>query len=72
MKNALNDSVNYVRPETRGELVRKLKQGIPCEVVSSNAEITSIMLRGWLDFYDFSVKPSVNPGWSIFEYKKKM
>ncbi len=57
----------YARPKTRGELRDLLKDGIECEVVSSNAEITSVMLRGWLNFESFTVRQSENLGWSIFE-----
>jgi hypothetical protein len=60
----------YVRPKTRGELRRLLSDGIACEVVSTNAEITSILLRGWLDFDSFTIRKSENYGWSVFEAKK--
>jgi hypothetical protein len=55
------------RPKTRGELKRKLQQGEACEVVSSNVEITTILLRGWLDFDRFTTRPSDNVGWTVFE-----
>ena len=58
----------YARPKTRGELRDLLKDGIKCEVVSSNAEITSVMLRGWLNFESFTVRQSETPGWSVFEW----
>jgi hypothetical protein len=58
----------YARPSTRGELKKMLHDGIPCEVASFVAEMTDIMLRGWLEKFDsFSVRPSENNGWSVFE-----
>lgn len=61
-------TMTYDRPKTRGELARLLKSGVPCEVVTSNANITYSMLIGWLGFGDeLSVRPSENEGWSIFE-----
>jgi hypothetical protein len=57
----------YARPKTRGELRDLLKDGIACEVVSSNVSITSVMLRGYLDFESFTVRQSENHGWSVFE-----
>ena len=57
----------YARPKTRGELRNLLVKGVSCEVVSSNVEITSAMLSGWLDFDKFTVRKSENKGWSIFE-----
>ena len=56
----------YCRPKTRGELRDKLKEGIQCEVASHTAEITSILVQGWLEFNNFSVRPSKNRGWSLF------
>lgn len=60
-------SAGYARPRTRGELRDLLNSGVPCEVVSSNAMITAQMLQGWLNFSAFSVRPSENEGWSVFE-----
>jgi len=63
----MND-VEYCRPKTRGKLVDKLKQGIKCEVVASNVEITSICLDGWLKFEGkYKTYASTNIGWVIFE-----
>ncbi len=59
--------LGWVRPTTRGELKDRLAHGETCEVVTSNAETTSMMLRGWLQFNGFTVHPSENEGWSIFE-----
>ena len=59
------------RPKTRGELKECLKKGIPCEVVDHVAEMTSIMLRGWLEFDKFTIVPSETNGWVVFEPKKK-
>ena len=57
----------YARPKTRGELRDLLNSGVACEVVSSIAPMTGIMLMGWLNFPGFTVRPSENDGWSIFE-----
>jgi hypothetical protein len=58
---------NIIRPKTRGELVENLKQGVKCEVVASNEEITSLLLMGWLNFKNFKTYPSDNDGWVIYE-----
>ncbi len=63
----MNDKNTYVRPLTRGELRDKLKDGIKCEVATFTAEFTAFMLRGWLKFPNFTVRPSENDGWSVFE-----
>lgn len=56
------------RPKTRGELLDKLKQGIKCEVVASNEQITSIFLDGWLNFEGkYKTYPSTNIDWVIYE-----
>lgn len=60
-------SSGWARPATRGELRDRLARGETCEVVTSNATITSMMLRGWLDFDAFTVRPSDNAGWTLFE-----
>lgn len=60
-------NISIYRPKTRGELRDKLREGTACEVVSENVGITTIMLTGWLEFNNFTVKPSENLGWSIFE-----
>jgi len=60
-------SAGYARPQTRGELRDLLLAGVPCEVVSMVAEITVIMLEGWLGVENIKVRPSRNEGWSIFE-----
>ena len=56
----------YARPRTRGELRDLLRRGIACEVVSTNVEITSVLLSA-LDFDSFTVRQSENNGWSVFE-----
>jgi len=56
----------YFRPKTRGELVRKIKSGTDCEVANHTVSITKILLNGWLEFDEFTVKPSTNEGWSVF------
>ena len=60
----------YHRPKTRGELRDKINEGIPCEVVSYVAEMTSSLLRGWLQCENFQVRPSENDGWVVFEKTK--
>lgn len=61
---------SYVRPKTRGELHALLKSGEPCEVATSNVEITTLMLKGWLEHLDFDVRLSENEGWSVFYLKE--
>lgn len=58
--------MNILIPKTRGELKRNLQEGITCKVVTSNVEITSTMLEGWLNFTDFEVILSDDEGWSLF------
>jgi len=59
---------SFFRPKTRGELLEKLKQGIKCEVVASNEQITSICLDGWLKFQGrYRTLYSPNRGWIIYE-----
>jgi len=55
------------RPKTRGELKRRLQAGHACEVAGYAAEMTATMLRGWMDFEAFTVRPSYNAGWVVFE-----
>ncbi len=62
----------WARPATRGELRDTLCDGVACEVVAYASEITAIMLRaprafGFLGFDAFTVRPSDNAGWMIFE-----
>lgn len=57
----------WARPATRGELRDKLAAGQACEVAAHVAEMTATMLRGWLDFDAFTVRPSDNDGWMLFE-----
>jgi len=54
------------RPKTRGELRDLLERGETCEVVTSNVDITRLMLHSWLRFTAFTVRPSENEGWSLF------
>lgn len=44
-----------------------LALGVPCEVANHVAEMTAVMLRGWLNIATFTVRPSENNGWSVFE-----
>ena len=60
-------STGYVRPKTRGELCDKLKEGIECEVVTSNVETTRMLIDSWLRMDGkYDVRPSENAGWSVF------
>lgn len=63
-------NVPLVRPTTRGELAKRLKAGEACEVVADNEEITSLMLSAWLECENFSVTPSSNPGWVVYNLNK--
>ena len=59
---------SYFRPKTRGELAHKIKEGVPCEVVSSNREFTAIALDGWLNMEGkYKVRLSENKGWDVYE-----
>ena len=58
---------NYHRPRTRGELVRELRAGTPCEVVADNESTTRILIDGWLDPPPYTVRLSENAGWVVFE-----
>lgn len=57
----------YYRPSLRGELKYLLQKGVPCEVVASNEEITSIFLKVWLNFDEFTTEKSQNEGWVIYQ-----
>jgi hypothetical protein len=57
----------WARPATRGELRDRLAAGEACEVAGHVAEMTATMLRGWLQFNGFTVRPSANDGWSLFD-----
>jgi hypothetical protein len=57
----------WARPTTRGELRDRIARGETCEVAGHVAEMTAIMLRGWLQFDGFTMRPSANDGWSLFE-----
>lgn len=57
----------YIRPKTRGELRDLLKADVACEVVTDVVPMTEILLRGWLQFPYYTVRPSENEGWSVFE-----
>ena len=67
----MNETGKYPRPKTRGELVNKLREGVACEVAATTAEITSIMLKGFLEFSDFKVMGPVNGGWVLFQPTNK-
>jgi len=73
MENQELEIRNYHRPKTRGELRDKIKEGIECEVVASNASITTHLLA-WFGLWKgkhFNVRQSENPGWVIFVPIKK-
>jgi len=55
------------RPKTRGELRLLLQAGYACEVAAHVAEMTAVLLRGWLDCDAFTTRPSGNAGWTLFE-----
>ena len=55
-----------IRPKTRGELASLLKEGKTCEVVEYVSEMTTVMLKGWLNVSNFTVQPSTNPGWVLY------
>jgi hypothetical protein len=55
------------RPRTWGELRDQLRQGGRCEIAAHAAEMACILLRGWLEFNAFTVRPSSNLGWAVFE-----
>lgn len=59
--------VSYARPRTRGELAKLLKTGVACEVVSTNVDVSVMLLEGWLGIEKITVRPSENEGWSVFE-----
>jgi len=58
--------MNIYRPTTVGELKDKLEEGVSCEVAEHVSGSTYINLRGWLDYDDFTIDPSDNPGWVTF------
>jgi len=63
--------LGWARPGTRGELRDKLRNGVTCEIAAHVTEMTVTMLRGWLRFDAFTVRPSDNAGWMIFEPNDK-
>lgn len=69
METQIKDSKEvFFRPKTRGELLEKLKEGVRCEVVSSNMEFTNICLDGLLKFEGkYRTLWSPNVGWVIYE-----
>lgn len=62
------DSTRQVplRPRTRGELRDALNAGSPCEVQDVGVEMTTIMLKHWLNCRNFTVEKSPNDGWVLF------
>jgi len=62
-----NTAKAYARPPTRGDLRKMLSTGVACEVASHVAEMTAVMLKGWMDFEMFTIRNSENPGWTVFE-----
>lgn len=64
----INPEETFHRPKTRGELLEKLKEGVRCEVVATNMEITNFLLDGWLKFEGkYRTLWSPNRGWVIYE-----
>jgi hypothetical protein len=61
------NEITYYRPKFVGQLLVALKKNIKCEVVGTYEEITSIKLKGWLNFDNFKTYPSTNEGWVIYE-----
>jgi len=57
--------LGYLRPTTRGELVRAIRQGIPCEVVADNENTTRMLIDGWLSPPPYTTRPSENAGWVV-------
>lgn len=66
--NNISEGIVYARPKTRGELRDLLNKRVSCEVASYVLEMTAHMLKGWLGFSNFNIRPSENAGWSVFEY----
>lgn len=64
---ANNNKSTYLRPKTRGKLVKELQNGTPCEVVAHNKKITQILIDNWLKPTSYTVRPSENDGWVVFE-----
>ncbi len=56
-----------LRPQTRGELVEALNLGIKCEVVATNEEITTMLIKGQLNTPPFKTYPSDNIGWVVYD-----
>ena len=72
-KNVIMNDKIFFRPKTRGELAQKIIEGIPCEVVSSNREITTMILDGWLGMRNkYYVSLSQNKGWDIYRNTSKL
>lgn len=57
----------WVRPSTRGELRDRLAKGETCEVAAHTAEMTTVMLQGWLKAVPFEVVPSPEAGWVLYK-----
>jgi len=55
-----------VHPKTRGEIRDALNAGKTCEIPNVGVEMTSIMLKHWLNCADFTVEKSTNDGWVLF------
>ncbi len=56
--------MKHHRPETRGDLKEKLMSGTTCEI-NERDTMTVIMLKGWLEFDEFSIQPSDNEGYVL-------
>lgn len=56
----------WVRPKTRGEMRDAINSGKTCEIPNVGVEMTTIMLKHWLNCADFTVEKSTNDGWVLF------
>jgi hypothetical protein len=61
----------YLRPKTRGELYEKLQEGVECEVVSSQRNITPPLLQSLAiikkESLEIDIRFSENIGWDIYK-----
>lgn len=67
---AVAEPVSRRRPGTRGELRERLDAGEECEVATSVAEMTAIMIEGWLGAKPFVTEPSEKDGWTVFRPRR--
>lgn len=60
-------TIEYPRPKTRGDLVRALHDGRPCEVATYIAGSTRALIDNWLEPPPYTIRASENKGWVVFE-----